>query len=64
LGIKLALSQIKLFILKLLLNYDVSLPKDEVSNKDAKRPFNLIETKDILFNSQIERVNASMSKVQ
>ena len=43
---KLAMSQIKLFILKFLLNYNVLLPSEETLDINSTKPFDSIETKD------------------
>lgn len=61
LGMKLAMSQIKLFIVRLLQNY-------ELSNSSKSKPKNkskfseTIETKDVLFNGPISSINVSISR--
>jgi len=57
------MSQIKLFLVKLLQNYAIQEPaKSENERKIPDRKlFDLIETKDILFSSPIQNVTVSLS---
>ena len=59
------MSQIKLFVLKLLLNYniDASARPNSVEIVDIKKPFNIIETKEVLFSSPANSVNVTIDRV-
>ena len=63
LGSKLAMSQIKLFLVKLLQNYVIKEPSKSENEKKTpdRKLFDLIETKDILFSSPIQNVTVSLS---
>ena len=70
LGIKLATSQIKLFIVKLLQNYYIDNPKIENGKSSSTTElnefnlFNSVETKDVLFSSQTYDVNVSIERLK
>ena len=59
---KLAMSQIKLFIVRLLQNYTISANSNASDNINMKhnKISNSIETKDVFFNGPIEKIKAKI----
>jgi hypothetical protein len=57
------MSQIKLFLVKLLQNYVIKEPSNSENEKKTsdRKLLDLIETKDILFSSPIPNVTVSLS---
>ena len=61
---KLAMSQIKLFIIRLLQNYTINAASTNNSNaKDAgKKLSETIETKDVFFNGPVSNIQVQIKK--
>jgi hypothetical protein len=57
---KLAISQIKLFIVRLLQNYEI---KNDVNNKNTEKFADSIETKDVFFSGPIDKIQVSISRL-
>jgi hypothetical protein len=59
---KLAMSQIKLFIVKLLQNYEINSFKKPFVQEEAKL-FDSIETKDVFFNGPLDKILINIKKI-
>jgi hypothetical protein len=57
---KLAISQIKLFIVRLLQNYEI---KNDVIDKNIEKFSDSIETKDVFFSGPIDKIQVSISRL-